>query len=78
MMKQTFILLFFLLAARARSLEVECNLLSLFLSFTTHFPTIVPQMWFLQTVLTSNSGFLKTTERRIKIFSLAISMICLI
>lgn len=28
---------------------------SLFLSFTTHFPTIVPQMWFLQTVLTSNS-----------------------
>lgn len=27
---------------------------SLFLSFTTHFPTIVPQMWFLQTVLTSN------------------------
>ena len=28
---------------------------SLFLSFTTHFHTIVPQMWFLQTVLTSNS-----------------------
>lgn len=28
---------------------------SLFLSFTTHFPTIVPQMWLLQTVLTSNS-----------------------
>ena len=27
---------------------------SLFLSFTIHFPTIVPQMWFLQTVLTSN------------------------
>ena len=27
---------------------------SLFLSFTTHFPTIVPQMWLLQTVLTSN------------------------
>ena len=27
MMKQTFILLFFLLAARARSLEMECNLL---------------------------------------------------
>lgn len=28
---------------------------SLFLSFTTHFPTIVPQMWLLQMVLTSNS-----------------------
>ena len=28
---------------------------SLFLSFTTHFPTIVLQMWLLQTVLTSNS-----------------------
>lgn len=27
---------------------------SLFLSFTTHFPTIVPQMWLLQTVLISN------------------------
>ena len=27
---------------------------SLFLSFTTHFPTIVPLMWLLQTVLTSN------------------------
>lgn len=27
---------------------------SLFLSFTTHFPTIVPQMWLLQMVLTSN------------------------
>lgn len=27
---------------------------SLFLSFTTHFPTIVPQMWLLQTVLTSS------------------------
>ncbi len=27
---------------------------SLFLSFTTHFPTIVPQMWLLQAVLTSN------------------------
>ena len=27
MMKQTFILLFFLLTARVRSLEVECNLL---------------------------------------------------
>ncbi len=27
MMKQTFILLFFLLAARDRSLDVECNLL---------------------------------------------------
>ena len=27
MMKQTFILLFFLLAAKVRSLEVECNLL---------------------------------------------------
>ena len=27
---------------------------SLFLSFTTHFPTIVPPMWLLQTVLTSN------------------------
>ena len=27
---------------------------SLFLSFTTHFSTIVPQMWLLQTVLTSN------------------------
>lgn len=27
---------------------------SLFLSFTIHFPTIVPQMWLLQTVLTSN------------------------
>ena len=51
---------------------------SLFLSFTTHFPTIVPQMWFLQTVLTSNRGFLKTTERRIRTSSLAISMICLI
>ena len=28
---------------------------SLFLSFTTHFPTIVPQMWLLQAILTSNS-----------------------
>ena len=28
---------------------------SLFLSLTTHFPTIVPQMWLLQTVLTSNA-----------------------
>ena len=27
MMKQTFILLFFLLTARVRSLEAECNLL---------------------------------------------------
>ena len=27
---------------------------SLFLSFTTHFPTIVPQMWLLQAILTSN------------------------
>ena len=27
MMKQTFILLFFLLAARVHSLEMECNLL---------------------------------------------------
>ncbi len=27
MMKQTFILLFFLLVAKVRSLEVECNLL---------------------------------------------------
>ena len=27
MMKQTFILLFFLLTARVRSLEMECNLL---------------------------------------------------
>ena len=34
---------------------------SLFLSFTTHFPTIVPQMWFLQTVLTSNSIDAATT-----------------
>ena len=51
---------------------------SLFLSFTIHFPTIVLQMWFLQTVLTSNSGFLKTTERRIRTSSLDISMTCLI
>ena len=28
---------------------------SLFLSFTTHFPTIVPQMWLLQAILTSSS-----------------------
>lgn len=28
---------------------------SLFLSFTTHFPTIVPQMWLLQAILISNS-----------------------
>ena len=28
---------------------------SLFLSFTIHFPTIVPQMWLLQAILTSNS-----------------------
>ena len=28
---------------------------SLFLSFTTHFPTIVLQMWLLQAILTSNS-----------------------
>lgn len=27
---------------------------SLFLSFTTHFPTIVPPMWLLQAILTSN------------------------
>ena len=27
MMKQTFIFLFFLLAARVRNLEIECNLL---------------------------------------------------
>ena len=30
---------------------------SLFLSFTTHFLTIVPQMWLLQAILTSNGLF---------------------
>lgn len=40
---------------------------SLFLSFTTHFPTIVPQMWLLQTVLTSNS---MTCEYRVLNFVL--------
>ena len=40
---------------------------SLFLSFTTHFPTIVPQMWLLQTVLTSNST---ACENRVLIFVL--------
>lgn len=35
---------------------------SLFLSFTTHFPTIVPQMWLLQMVLTSNG---MTCENRV-------------
>lgn len=40
---------------------------SLFLSFTTHFPTIVPQMWFLQTILTSNS---MTCENRVLNFVL--------
>lgn len=40
---------------------------SLFLSFTTHFPTIVPQMWLLQTVLTSNS---MTCENRVLNFVL--------
>lgn len=40
---------------------------SLFLSFATHFPTIVPQMWLLQTVLTSNS---MTCENRVLNFVL--------
>lgn len=40
---------------------------SLFLSFTTHFPTIVPQIWLLQTVLTSNS---MTCENRVLNFVL--------
>ena len=40
---------------------------SLFLSFTTHFPTIVLQMWLLQTVLTSNS---MTCENRVLNFVL--------
>ena len=40
---------------------------SLFLSFTTHFPTIVPQMWLLQTVLTSNG---MTCENRVLNFVL--------
>lgn len=40
---------------------------SLFLSFTTHFPTIVPQMWLLQMVLTSNG---MTSENRVLNFVL--------
>lgn len=40
---------------------------SLFLSFTTHFSTIVPQMWLLQTVLTSNG---MTCENRVLNFVL--------
>ena len=40
---------------------------SLFLSFTTHFPTIVPQMWLLQAILTSNS---MTCEYRVLNFVL--------
>lgn len=40
---------------------------SLFLSFTTHFPTIVPQMWLLQMVLTSNG---MTCENRVLNFVL--------
>lgn len=38
-----------------------------FLSFTTHFPTIVPQMWLLQMVLTSNG---MTCENRVLNFVL--------
>ena len=41
--------------------------LALFLSFTTHFPTIVPQMWLLQAILTSNS---MTCEYRVLNFVL--------
>lgn len=40
---------------------------SLFLSFTTHFPTIVLQMWLLQAILTSNS---MTCENRVLNFVL--------
>mgnify|MGYP006934186981 FL=1 len=40
---------------------------SLFLSFTTHFPTIVLQMWLLQAILTSNS---MTCEYRVLNFVL--------
>ena len=40
---------------------------SLFLSFTTHFPAIVPQMWLLQMVLTSNG---MTCENRVLNFVL--------
>lgn len=39
---------------KGTNLSLENEGKSLFLSFTTHFPTIVPQMWLLQTVLTSN------------------------
>ena len=40
---------------------------SLYLSFTTHFPTIVLQMWLLQAILTSNS---MTCENRVLNFVL--------
>lgn len=40
---------------------------SLFLSFTTHFPTIVLKMWLLQAILTSNS---MTCENRVLNFVL--------
>lgn len=40
---------------KGTNLSLENEGKSLFLSFTTHFPTIVLQMWLLQTVLTSNS-----------------------
>lgn len=52
---------------KGTNLSLEKRGKSLFLSFTTHFPTIVPQMWLLQTVLTSNS---MTCENRVLNFVL--------
>ena len=42
-------------------IPISKSVLVVAFSFTTHFPTIVPQMWFLQTVLTSNSIDAATT-----------------
>ena len=52
---------------KGTNLSLEKRGKSLFLSFTTHFPTIVPQMWLLQMVLTSNG---MTCENRVLNFVL--------
>lgn len=52
---------------KGTNLSLENEGKSLFLSFTTHFPTIVLQMWLLQAILTSNS---MTCEYRVLNFVL--------
>lgn len=52
---------------KGTNLSLENEGKSLFLSFTTHFPTIVLQMWLLQAILTSNS---MTCENRVLNFVL--------